>query len=75
MARASRVSIQVKEWEPFTRAWKRFEKKVDDANVFEEFRNHEFYEKPSNRNKREKAFAKSRERKRQNENLNVIITE
>ena len=75
MARAKRASILVKEWEPFTRAWKRFEKRVDDADVFEDFRRHEFYEKPSSKNKREKSFAKARERKRQNENSNVLITE
>jgi len=73
MARSSRASVQVKEWEPFTRAWKRFEKRVDDANVFEDYRKHEFYEKPSNKNKREKAFAKARERKRQKEDGSITI--
>lgn len=71
MARAARAKVYVKEWEHFTRAWKRFEKAVDAADVIQDYRDHEFYEKPSSKKKREKSFAVSREKKRRNEERSV----
>lgn len=67
MTRAKRASIEVKEWEHFGKAWKRFEKACDAADVIQDYRNHEFYEKPSSRKKRERSIAGARERKRQQE--------
>jgi small subunit ribosomal protein S21 len=69
MARAKRASINVHEWEHFGKSWKRFEKAVDDANVLQDYRDNEFYEKPSSRKKREKSMAVARERKRQREDI------
>lgn len=70
---ASRARVYVKEWEPFQRAWKRFEKAVDAADVLQDYRDHEFYEKPSAIKKRERSIAKSRERKRRNEDKSGIV--
>lgn len=75
MARAKRASIQVKEWEPFARAWKRFEKACDAADVIQDYRDHEFYEKTSSKDKRTRSFAKSREKKRQLESKNFVVAD
>lgn len=65
MARATRASVKANDWEHFGRLWKRFEKACDAANIIQDYRDHEFYEKASSKKKRAKSFACSRERKRQ----------
>lgn len=44
----------------FGKALRRFKKLVQDEGVLQEFRNKEFFEKPSIKRKREKAAARSR---------------
>lgn len=44
----------------FGKALRRFKKIVQDEGILQEFRNKEFFEKPSIKRKREKASARSR---------------
>lgn len=61
-------AITVKEFENINQALRRFKKKVDESNVLDELRKHEFYEKPTTERKRKKAAAKARWRKKLREN-------
>jgi small subunit ribosomal protein S21 len=53
------VSLKHKN-EKFESLMRRFKKSVEKANTLRDFRKHEFFEKPSSVNKREKAAAKKR---------------
>lgn len=56
--------ITVKENENINQALRRFKRKVDEANVLEDIRKKEFYEKPTTERKRKKAAAKARWQKK-----------
>jgi ribosomal protein S21 len=72
MASAKRASVKVREWESFSKVWKRFEKACDDADIINDYRKHEFHEKPSSKKKRNKSFAIAREKRRQSEEQSSI---
>ena len=58
-------NVKVRENEPFELALRRFKRTCEKAGVLAETRKREFYEKPSERRRKEKARAVRRERKRQ----------
>lgn len=54
--------------EKFESLMRRFKKAVDKDNTMQDFRKHEFYEKPSETRKRNKAAAKKRVQRQAQEN-------
>lgn len=59
--------FEVRKDEPIDRALKRFKMGLKREGVLDEIKKREFYEKPSERRRKEKAKAIRREQKRQNE--------
>ena len=57
-------TVVFKENENVNQALRRFKKKIEDSNVLDDLRKHEFYEKPTSVRKRKKSAAKARWRKK-----------
>jgi small subunit ribosomal protein S21 len=57
-------TVVFKENENINQALRRFKKKIEDANILDDLRKHEFYEKPTSVRKRKKSAAKARWRKK-----------
>lgn len=57
-------TVVFKENENVNQALRRFKKKIEDSNVLDDLRKHEFYEKPTGVRKRKKSAAKARWRKK-----------
>lgn len=55
------IKVSVKENESIDKALKRFKKKLEKGGVLREFRNRQFYEKPSEARRMEVARAQYRE--------------
>jgi len=60
-----KVTVQGDDERAFTKAFRIFNKKVQDSRILRELREREYYEKPSIIRKRKKAIAVKREEKRQ----------
>ena len=56
--------VKVKDNEYFDYALRRFKRACEKAGIINEYRKREFYEKPTQENKRKKAAASKREQKR-----------
>lgn len=56
--------VVFKENENINQALRRFKKKIEDSNILDDLRKHEFYEKPTSVRKRKKSAAKARWRKK-----------
>jgi len=56
--------VKVKDNEYFDYALRRFKRACEKAGIINEYRKREFYEKPTQENKRKKAAASKREKKR-----------
>lgn len=63
--------VTLREGESINQALKRFKRKVEDADIFDEYQKHKFYEKPSVIKKREKGAARARWLKKQSKNENL----
>ncbi len=61
------AKIEVRKDEPIDKALKKFKSKIRKEGILEEMKRREFYEKPSQRRRREKAQAIKREKRRQRE--------
>ena len=61
------AKIEVRKEESIDKALKKFKSKIRKEGILEEMKRREFYEKPSQRRRREKAQAVKRERRRQRE--------
>ena len=61
------AKIEVRKDEPIDKALKKFKSKIRKEGILEEMKRREFYEKPSQRRRREKAQAVKREKRRQRE--------
>lgn len=59
-----KVTVQGDDERAFTKAFRIFNKKVQDSRILRELREREYYEKPSIIRKRKKAIAVKREEKR-----------
>ena len=59
-----KVTVQGDDERAFTKAFRIFNKKVQDSRILRELREREYYEKPSIIRKRKKAIAIKREEKR-----------
>lgn len=59
-----KVTVQGDDERSFTKAFRIFNKKVQDSRILREIREREYYEKPSIIRKRKKAIAVKREEKR-----------
>ena len=59
-----KVTVQGDDERAFTKAFRIFNKKVQDSRLMNELRDREFYEKPSLARKRKRAIAVKREQKR-----------
>lgn len=59
-----KVTVQGDDERAFTKAFRIFNKKVQDSRLMQELRDREFYEKPSLERKRKKAIAVKREQRR-----------
>lgn len=59
-----KVTVQGDDDRAFTKAFRIFNKKVQDSRILRELREREYYEKPSIIRKRKKAIAVKREEKR-----------
>lgn len=59
-----KVTIQGDDERDFTKAFRTFNKKVQDSRILRELREREYYERPSIIRKRKKAIAIKREQKR-----------
>jgi small subunit ribosomal protein S21 len=57
-------SVRVRETEFFEGALRRFKRAVEKAGILNEWRQREFYEKPTQERKRKKAAAIKRQKKR-----------
>jgi len=57
-------TVVFKENENINQALRRFKKKIEDSNILDDLRKHEFYEKPTSIRKRKKSAAKARWRKK-----------
>jgi small subunit ribosomal protein S21 len=53
-------TVVAKEFENINQVLRRFKKKVEESNVLDDIRKHEFYEKPTTERKRKKGAAKAR---------------
>ncbi len=62
------TKVEVKRDEPIDKALKKFKSKLRKEGLLEEMKRREFYEKPSQRRRRELAQAIKREKRRQKEN-------
>lgn len=60
-----KVTVQGDDERAFAKAFRIFNKKVQDSRILRELREREYYEKPSIIRKRKKAIAVKREEKRQ----------
>jgi len=61
------TKIEVRKDDSIDKALKRFKSKLRKDGILEEMKKREFYEKPSQKRRREKIQAVKRERKRQRE--------
>jgi small subunit ribosomal protein S21 len=61
-------TVVAKEFENINQVLRRFKKKVEESNILDDVRKHEFYEKPTTAKKRKKAAAKARWSKKLREN-------
>lgn len=61
-------TVTAKEHENINQLLRRFKKKVEESNVLEDLREHEFYDKPSITRKKAKSAAKARWMKKIREN-------
>lgn len=58
------ISVQLDDPRNFSRAMRQWKKKVDDSKVLIEYKQREFYTKPSDARKRAKAAAIARHRRK-----------
>ncbi|MCX5750039.1 MAG: 30S ribosomal protein S21 [Candidatus Saganbacteria bacterium] len=61
------AKIEIRKEESIDKALRKFKSKIRKEGILEEMKRREFYEKPSQRRRREKAQAVKRERRRQRE--------
>jgi len=61
------AKIEVRKEESIDKALRKFKSKIRKEGILEEMKRREFYEKPSQRRRREKAQAVKREKRRQRE--------
>lgn len=61
-------TVVSKEFENINQTLRRFKKKVEESNILDDVRKHEFYEKPTTERKRKKSAAKARWRKKLRDN-------
>lgn len=61
------AKIEVRKEESIDKALRKFKSKIRKEGILEEMKRREFYEKPSQRKRREKAQAVKREKRRQRE--------
>lgn len=61
------AKVEIRKDEPIDKALRKFKSKIRKEGILEEMKRREFYEKPSQRRRREKAQAVKRERRRQRE--------
>ena len=61
------AKIEIRREESIDKALRKFKSKIRKEGILEEMKRREFYEKPSQRRRREKAQAIKRERRRQRE--------
>lgn len=59
--------IEIRKEESIDKALRKFKSKIRKEGILEEMKRREFYEKPSQRRRREKAQAVKREKRRQRE--------
>lgn len=62
-------AVVIRENENINQALRRFKRKVEDSNVLDDVRKHEFYEKPTTERKRKKSAAKARWAKKLREQI------
>lgn len=58
------IKIELRKNEPIDKALRKFKTRVKQAGIIDEIKKREFYEKPSQRRRKEKAKAIRREHKR-----------
>jgi small subunit ribosomal protein S21 len=61
------AKIEIRREESIDKALRKFKSKIRKEGILDEMKRREFYEKPSQRRRREKAQAVKRERRRQRE--------
>ncbi len=61
------AKVELRKDDSIDKALKKFKSKIRKEGILEEMKRREFYEKPSQRRRREKAQAVKRERRRQRE--------
>jgi small subunit ribosomal protein S21 len=63
----TRVRITARRGEPIDRMIRRLRRRLEREGIMKEFKKHQFYEKPSAKNRREERKSRSRARKREAE--------